>query len=79
MLENELCPKCKTEFTLKAPNWSLIENINNGYTNDRAKQLLNTGLSMIEEFTDNFEKVNNLNKIPLSKIKDEIQPHILMN
>ena len=70
--ENKLCSKCRTPFTVIAPNWSLIEGIHGELTNDKAHKLLSKASSMIEEFGDNSRKLNNLNKIKLSKIKDEI-------
>lgn len=70
--ENKLCSKCRTPFTVIAPNWSLIERIHGELTNDKAHKLLSKASSMIEEFGDNGRKLNNLNKIKLSKIKDEI-------
>jgi phosphoenolpyruvate carboxylase len=70
--ENKLCSKCRTPFTVIAPNWSLIERIDGEFTNDKANQLLSKASSITEEFGDNNRKLNNLNKIQLSKIKDEI-------
>ncbi len=70
--ENKLCSKCRTPFTVIAPNWSLIERIHGEFTNDKAKQLLSKASSIIEEFGDNSRKLNNLNTIQLNKIKDEI-------
>ena len=71
-MDNELCAKCKTSFTGKALNWSLIEKINGGYTSIKANQLLTKGFSIIEEFKDNYEKLKDINKVQISKIKDEI-------